>query len=324
MADIYDILARHFSHQTSAEEEKLIRKFRKNHPAEYANLLKLWEKGDVHVMNYDARKAWDQVRSQLSDKKQVGKVVPLHARRLPLYTKMIRVAAVAAIVIIGGLGANYLISNLGSKTIMAEASVTEKGKEVLLSDGSKVWLNENATLSYPKTMGEEERVVHLTGEAFFEVTSDSSRPFIVHTENSITKVLGTSFNINSRAGETEVTVNSGKVKVSTLADQYVVITPGFSAMVLGDVIEKSENTDPNYLSWKTGNFSFNNRRLDSVIEDLSAYYSKPVKLMPSVKNARLTASFDQFSLEDILAVIQLSCNVKISDLGNEILIESTQ
>src|SRR5690606_7625428 len=88
-------------------------------------------------------------------------------------------------------------------------------KELLLSDGTKVWVNANSRLKYPKRFENDKREIVLEGEAFFKVKRDEQRPFIISSKGIRTTVLGTSFNISSYAGDEEVkvTVISGKVAV---------------------------------------------------------------------------------------------------------------
>ena len=91
---------------------------------------------------------------------------------------------------------------------------------ITLVDGTNVWLNARTSLSYPVKFGKNNRQVVLDGEAYFDVTKDKSKPFIVQTDNYNVEVLGTKFDVNaySETGEFETTLMSGSVKVASASD----------------------------------------------------------------------------------------------------------
>ena len=91
---------------------------------------------------------------------------------------------------------------------------------ITLADGTNVWLNARTTIQYPITFNEKERLVKLDGEAYFDVTKDKSKPFIVQTNNYNVEVLGTKFDVDSYS-ETEIfetTLMEGSVRISSLTD----------------------------------------------------------------------------------------------------------
>lgn len=149
---------------------------------------------------------------------------------------------------------------------------------LVLSDGTRVWLNSESELEYPVLFGKGERVVKLVGEAFFEVTKDVSRPFIVETNDIRTKVLGTSFNIKAYQNEPVIatTLFTGKVEVALLADtlRRVVLVPGKQAdlslqtkhLSVGDV-----NLE-HVLAWKEGMFMFNKENIEVVTRQIERWY----------------------------------------------------
>ena len=241
MQNIYNILSKHFLHETSEQEEQQITEFIKTNLTEYNILKKLWIKGDIEVKDFDAATAWKAVQDKATHKKTKS------AKVIPLYQKLRRIAAVAAILIIGTTASYFFVhTNKTPKTIIAQTLINESGKLVLLSDGSQVWLNRNATLTYPEKFEKHNRKVELKGEAFFEVSKNPGKPFIVSTSNSSVEVLGTSFNINSSSKQTEVTVTTGKVKVTNAnKSNNVIITKGLSAIVSGTEVEKYQTENIN-------------------------------------------------------------------------------
>ncbi|MCK5137378.1 MAG: FecR domain-containing protein [Bacteroidales bacterium] len=317
MLDIFNILAKHFQKRASGPEEKQANEFRRKNSIAYGILEALWNRKDLEVKEYDSVKAWYAVQEKVADQyRKPGKV-------LPLYKKLSRIAAVAALFIIGSISAYYLLHTYQtSKTIVAQISPAERGKEIWLSDGSKIWLNGDAILTYPEKFGSSERDVELVGEAFFEVSRNPGKPFIVHTSNSSIAVLGTSFNIASGTQKTVVTVTTGKVKVMN-ADRSnkVIITKGYSASVSENQVEKYQTANPNYLSWKTGEFIFKNVEIREVIEDLNTYYQKRIVIADSSETiCFLTAGFKKAKLQEIIEVLELACNIDVVDATDNYLI----
>ena len=149
---------------------------------------------------------------------------------------------------------------------------------LVLSDGTRVWLNSESELEFPVLFGRGERVVKLEGEAFFEVAPDSMRPFIVNTSDVRTRVLGTSFNIKAYKNECDVitTLFTGNVDVATLADTSgnVVLSPGKQAdwnRQTGKLSVSEANLD-NVIAWKEGMFVFNKENIEVVTRQIERWY----------------------------------------------------
>lgn len=149
---------------------------------------------------------------------------------------------------------------------------------LVLSDGTRVWLNSESELEFPVLFGRGERVVKLEGEAFFEVTPDATRPFIVNTNDVRTRVLGTSFNIKAYKNECDVitTLFTGKVDVASLADTTgkVVLSPGKQAdwnQQTGKLSVSEANLD-NVIAWKEGMFVFNKENIEVVTRQIERWY----------------------------------------------------
>ena len=145
--------------------------------------------------------------------------------------------------------------------------------EVTLSDGSKVWLNAESRLTFPEHFGSDIREVTVEGEAYFEVTKDTKRPFLVHTKYFTTKVLGTSFNVRTRNQETaSVVLVSGKVEVK--ADSTITMSPG--EMVCLDKNNEMQKTPVDtypFVQWKDGFFYFEKAPLGDIMRELGRWYN---------------------------------------------------
>lgn len=145
-----------------------------------------------------------------------------------------------------------------------------------LADGTEVWLNAESKLKFPTQFTGNKRTVELSGEAYFEVTGDTSRPFIIHTEGIEIKVLGTSFGIRSYQEEDAIltTLVSGSVDVRS-QNGNVRLSPEHQAVFnkkTKDISIKQVNTEL-YVGWKDGKMIYNNCSLEDILRDLKRWYS---------------------------------------------------
>lgn len=148
--------------------------------------------------------------------------------------------------------------------------------KVVLCDGTEVWLNANSNFVYPTAFVGKERVVTLEGEAYFKVSKDPDRPFIVKTPTVQTRVLGTEFNIRSYSPEdTHVVLINGKVEVSnTQGGAYTRLYPGEDAHLQtdGNFILTEVDLD-SYVYWKDGYFYFDDITLKDIMQNLGRWYN---------------------------------------------------
>ena len=151
---------------------------------------------------------------------------------------------------------------------------------IILADGSQIDLNAESSISYPETFSGNVRKVYLEGEAFFDVTSDPKRPFIVETPEMTTRVLGTEFNVCSyKNAAAAVTVVEGRVEVaSNETRDKTLVTPGEMATLLPDGALKTEavNLD-RFTSWRTGYYYFEDEKLEDIMRTLGRWYNVNVE-----------------------------------------------
>ena len=148
--------------------------------------------------------------------------------------------------------------------------------QVVLSDGTKVWLNAASSISYPSTFAKREnRIVVLTGEAYFEVAKDASHPFIVISGNQRIEVLGTHFNISSYTDDPAIstTLLEGSVKVSLSGQKHdVYLKPGEQALSSKQGIRIRQVDVTEALAWKEGYFRFDDEPITSIMSKLARWY----------------------------------------------------
>lgn len=187
---------------------------------------------------------------------------------------------------------------------------------LVLSDGTKVWLNADSKIKYPVSFGQDKREVSLRGEGYFEVAKDSARPFIMSTDKMDVKVLGTTFDVNTYEdeGKSFVVLVEGLVEVSAGKGESRIITPGYMAEVdMHDVqakIHVSKCDTEHYIAWKSGNFSFRNASLTEILKRVSRYYDVTVIREQVFEEEYYTGDVSSdASLESLLAVIESSTSV---------------
>ncbi|EKN14139.1 FecR family protein [Parabacteroides goldsteinii] len=199
-----------------------------------------------------------------------------------LRTELIKIAAVVAIT----LGGSYFYyqSSLG-KELMAMQTITVPAGQrinITLVDGTNVWLNARTSLSYPVKFGKNNRQVVLDGEAYFDVTKDKSKPFIVQTDNYNVEVLGTQFDVNaySETGEFETTLMSGSVKVASASDstQKITLKPNNKVFLQDGKLHVTAVDDYNPYRWKEGLICFKNETFTSIMKDFEKYYGLTIQV----------------------------------------------
>jgi ferric-dicitrate binding protein FerR (iron transport regulator) len=266
----------------------------------------------------DVDKAWISVHSRLMENGLKKSDSPVRIRYIS--TTFMRIAAAALILISLGTAAIYM-NNSGylSKKITVIAGNDQKNILVSMPDGSKICLNRNSEFSYRKNFGKNGRNVKLTGEAFFEISHDVSKPFIIDAGKAKVKVVGTSFNVitNNRESSVEVFVKTGKVLVSdNSGSQSIQLDPGFVGTVNSKASAKALNSNPNYLSWKTGYLDYSGQKLSVVFNDLKRVYNMDIVADdPNILENPWHSPIDNLSQETIIRLICTSFNLSYTKDG---------
>jgi transmembrane sensor len=258
----------------------------------------------------DVDSAWSKVTVRMNE----------HRFRT-MRSTFIRVAAVALIII--GIGSVTLfLNNSGylSKKIFVATTIEEKNIVVNLPDGSKISLNRNSELSYRENFGKKNRNVKLTGEAFFEIAPDASKPFIIDAGNAVVKVVGTSFNVitNNSNSAVEVFVTTGKVILSDRTGlRSLDLEPGYVGKMDSKISGKTRNDNPNYLSWNTGLLVYERQKLDVVFNDLKRVYNMDIVADdPEILENPWSSPIDNETQDTIIRLICASFNLSYTKDGN--------
>jgi transmembrane sensor len=235
----------------------------------------------------------------------------------------VRIAAVLVIGLFLSITGILLSRNFGyiSYTTDETTMVTQ------LSDGSQVTLNTGSSLKIQKKFRNDQRIVRLVGEAYFEVFPDPSRPFIVNTDKIEIKVLGTSFNVNAYKdkNEIEVVVNTGQValtKEGNITERIILKSGNRGTFNKSDQsLKLFVNEDPNFLSWKTRQLIFEDTSLEEIILTINKIYHTNILIIgDSLKKDRVTASFTDQSLDAILNVLAATLDLDIKENDGDIVL----
>lgn len=205
---------------------------------------------------------------------------------------------------------------------------TPKGGQyqVILPDGTRVWLNAASSLSYPALFTGKERLVSLSGEAYFEVSKNKEMPFRVRSGAQTVEVLGTHFNINAYPDEASLrtTLLEGSVKVSSGTNTSL-IAPGQQAMVSrsddGNILTKRINTEKE-IAWKNGVFSFENDDVRSIMRQIARWYDLDVVYTGNLSDEKYKGEIPRNSnLAEVIQILELN-NVHFDLEGKTIKVSS--
>jgi len=241
----------------------------------------------------------------------------------------VRHTAIAALIAIGfflysdKIAIPDIISTDTDSEFLTIRSKEGFNKMVTLPDGSKVQLNIDSSLKYPKNFQDGERRVSLIGEALFEIVQDTLRPFIVSTADYDVKVLGTTFNVKSYGNDTrtETTLIEGKVELLREKEEPIALIPSqraiFSKMKKEMKIEEVNAQEA--IAWKKGSIVFNRTPLQQVALDLERKYNVKISIgSPSLLRYEYTGTFDNLSLEESLRLLVVSSSIDYEMTKNKI------
>ncbi len=197
---------------------------------------------------------------------------------------------------------------------------------LVLADGSKLWLNAASSVRFPTAFTGNERRVEITGEVYFDVAKDATRPFHVKVKDMDIEVLGTQFNINSYTDEATIntTLIEGSVKVSSGINDMVRLSPGQQAQFStpGSLkVMKNVNVDE-IVAWKNGYFHFENADLRSILRQFSRWYDIEVVFEGELKNRTFLAIVSrESSLSSVLKMLNAN-DVKFRIEGKKLIVQS--
>lgn len=256
--------------------------------------------------NINEDDAWERLEARIKNAKREPAIV----------RQMFRPSAWRSIaaVLVFGLGllsvAYIYFDRFASSTV-----ITAENRTIpqTLPDGSVVTLNRHSSISYNSKMKGNKRVVKLSGEAFFQVTPNREKPFVVDVNDVEVTVVGTSFNIKSKDGNTEVVVETGIVKV-TKDGNTIELKPGEKTIVekVSSSLTKEANPDKLYQYYRSKVFVCDKTPLWKLVEVLNEAYDANIVIgRKELRNLPLTTTFSNEPLDHILSIIAQTFDITI-------------
>jgi ferric-dicitrate binding protein FerR (iron transport regulator) len=288
---------------------------------ELAVFFHLLEKGELD----------EQLSEQVLLKERVAnhpKQVSVKTGTRTMYGRISVAASLILIVALGYLFRTELTDLVSPTETLTQHTSPGERKHILLIDGTEVWLSPESTLSYPDKFRGDNRMVTLSGEAFFDVKSDTEHPFIILSDNVVTKVLGTAFNITAFQDEENITV--------TLLEGSVALEVGDSGKTIPltpnqkGVYSKTEQTlqtlpDPEaqkFLDRRNGIFHYEGALLSEISHDLIRQYGVQIFIDKQVADVRFRGRLDSNQeIETFLDKLAMVTSTKWEQSGNQYIIK---
>ncbi|MGQ1909974.1 FecR family protein [Marinifilum sp. RC60d5] len=309
------ILVSILNQKASEDELKTFQKWMNANPENkesFKKMQKIWEKSKkIEVFNQiDVEADWKSVKAKSNSS--------VTTRKLSVFMRY-----AASIIILLSLSYIFLYQTTPGFGKLAQQKTEMQKEEVLLADGTQVYLNKKSKLVYPNQFDSKIRNVKLEGEAYFQVKKNPSKPFIITSGNAIIKVLGTAFNVrNDENGRTIVTVNSGKVSLTNQKTKKLVyLTKGEKGIIHDSVISESVNDEANFDAWKTGVLRFRKTPLPLVLKYIENYYGiKITNKCERINTLNFNSTFNNEGIDNVITELELQLNVKTVKRGKHLII----
>ncbi|MDR0430625.1 MAG: FecR domain-containing protein [Tannerellaceae bacterium] len=324
----WDLIISHLRNETDANEEVVLNNWRTNtdNEALYLELVSLWDEiqRGSNLYNPDSEYYWKQfeARSKKKEKKEEKAFISLRNIKIAV--------AAASIFLIISVAASYLIgTKISQPTISTQTYAVLNGKsQMILPDGSSVWLNIGSTLTY-ETSFLNKRTVKLDGEALFDVKEDSKHPFIVDVNHIYVKVHGTRFNVQAyqKKAEVRVALLEGKVSVFT-SNEVSEMKPGEIAFFNREnkslTVEENDVVFESF--WADKSYTFTAKPLGEISKYLERWYNIKIKLDPYIADSHVyTFTITDEPLETILQIMSRINPINYSfKENNEVIIRNVE
>lgn len=321
-----DLLARYLSGEASDAERRVVERWAEQPgPAqELARLRAAWTSAPK-AADWDADRAWARVSTRLD----AAPVAESRAATLRFKPRSPILAVAAAALLVLGAAWLWSVTRPGLE-LREEVHATAVGEQrsLTLADGSRIVLAPRSTLRVAADFGSSHRRVDLEGEAWFEVTHDASRPFLVYAAGTITEDLGTEFlvrQLDDGAG-VEVALRSGSASLRREGDsagEAVVLEPDDIAVLVAGATRATVQREAgveHHLAWREGRLEFRDATAASVAVALGRWYPVIVVLDPAVSSRRFTGALRLDALDDALEVFSTALGAGLLRQGDTVVV----
>lgn len=343
----YQLFASYLAGECTKEErrkvEKWIRHSQEN-KEQFQKLRRIWQLSadafSVPDIEWNVDQEWDLLGGQISNDKvsSISKNADIKRnwsyRSSSIHSgtqKFIRIAAVFLVAGLFGVFSYqswYQAEQKEQEPVLRKIS-TDNGQRanLTLADGTEVMLNADSKLELPKEFASDVREVHINGEAYFKVSENEDKPFLVHSKGSMVRVLGTAFSIRSypEDQQVQVVVEEGRVSFGQekeTEDQKVILNRNeLGAFDLSTNIVATRKVEDIklYMSWRNGYLKFEETQLKGIAKALERRYDVEVFFKdPTLKELLLTAYLKSRSLRNVLDVIATSLEISYKLDDNKI------
>lgn len=288
-----ELLCRFFEGTATLEEEQQVRQW-------------VEESEDNRALFMRERKIYDALllassQSSLENKKEVG-------------TSLWMVSTAVAVFLLLLVSGLYWMRIRDERNFAAQYHTLQvpagQRMKLILADNTNVWLNANTVFRYPSTFSKKDRTVYLEGEAYFEVSKNQEKPFIVKTDGGDIRVTGTSFNVKARSKNKifETSLFEGGIDIYDNYQKMVSLKPNQKITFENGRLVVLQIADYDEYLWIKGLIAFNNRSLEDILETLAAYFDVPIRIeAQSLPKHTYTGKFRQSDgIDYALRVLQKS------------------
>jgi ferric-dicitrate binding protein FerR (iron transport regulator) len=281
MIEIDTLIQKYLQKETTDAEEQQLYQWIHESPENEKRFFgekDIWDTFGFHSnqKGYETELELELLRSQL---------LPHQSKRTSYFIRFAKVAAMLLLAFGLGWGSQFIpfTKDQPTEAAILQEIFVPKGQvnQLFLADGTRIWMNSETRIIAPTRFSSNERLVKLSGEAFFEVAQDKSRPFRVEVNGQQIEVLGTSFNVRAYANsnEIETTLETGQIRLHT-GNQINLLTPGeqsvFNKTTNKLVVDK---VDPLIASaWKSGRYEFQNKDLIEVFKLVERWYDVEINV----------------------------------------------
>jgi transmembrane sensor len=337
----WEALARYLGNDPAPDDRRVVENWLAQSEANRQTLERLeqlWTTPLPNTPETDPAAVWERrIAPHLTNDEDSTPVRPLHRAWWQPVARSWRVAASIAGIALIGLATYRSVWREAPPAQVAQNPVGKRSL-ITLSDGSRVWLNADSRLEFPRKFAGSLREVRLVGEAFFDVKHNPAQPFVIRLETASIRVLGTSFNVRAYPGDATVkttvltgrvafvpnkaaTQNTARSSADTLfvtPDHRVVQQVQTLAVAEEPVMARKET------AWKDNRLVFDQTPMSEVARTLERWYGLPVRLeRTELANCPLTATFEGQSVREVMDLIGQTGRFRYSLSDTELIIKGS-
>ncbi|MFV0378087.1 MAG: FecR family protein [Mangrovibacterium sp.] len=310
----------YFNGQLSPKEEQELLTWIRTSEENRKYFLKLKEKfGPESIQNPIAYQSFLELKNRIFIANQQ---LPQDRKVKRLNYSFTKIAAILMIGLFLGFVSSYILGkiyNLNEQVVWFETKVPRGEKSMLnLPDGSKIWVNAESAISYPSNFLDDNRIVKLVGEAYFEVAKQKGQGFIVRTDDYDVHVLGTKFNVTAYKdlGKTETSLIEGKIEIEKGNDVLQVV-PGEVITYKNNLFQKKKSNTVSMSKWKDNVFDFDQITLSELVVRLERWYNVEIDIKDQqLKSIVFSGIFkNEETIDEVLNTFQFTMPISYSRDG---------